>query len=659
MPDSPKATVLIVEDDPGVAKLLQLRLDRAGYQVQVATNAEEALELVRGQPIELMLLDQNLPRGVSGLELYQQVKEAGFDIPAILVTGFQGEGIVLQSFRAGVYDFVPKTTDYLDYLLPTIDRVLKKRHTEFQLMESEARLGSIVRSALDAVLTVDEGLRVGLFNPAAEQMFGVGSAAAVGQPIQKLLPAWTGDNGMSQKQEGKGEGPKPGGQIERWETEGVRADGGRFPVELSVSWVEANKRRFWTCFARDVSDRVKAQEERERLIREQAARKEAEEARTRLEALLAENSRLYKELQQTDRAKDEFLAMLSHELRNPLSPIRNALELIRLEDSARPEDRENWEVIDRQVSYLTRLVEDLLDVSRIQQGKVVLQKERTDAGAIVARAVESTRPLIDARRHTLAVSLPAEELPLDGDVVRLVQVLANLLNNAAKYTPEGGRITVTVGRVKDLVEVRVRDTGVGIPADLIHRLYDPFTQSKRTLDRSAGGLGIGLTLVRRLTEMHGGTVEAKSDGHGLGSEFVVRLPLAAGAGPKAAVAVRPPSRVKRRILLVDDHRDSARTLARLLTVLGHEVEVRHDGAAAVAAAREYLPEVVLLDIGLPGKDGYQVARELRADAAFARTVLIALTGYGSAEDRQLSREAGFNAHLVKPVDLKALTEALE
>jgi PAS domain S-box-containing protein len=647
-----QATVLIVEDDPGVIRLQQLRLERVGHRVEAATTADEAMRKLRGGLIDLMLLDQNLPGGATGLELYQQVKEAGFDVPAILVTGFSGESIVLQSFRAGVYDFVPKTPDYLDYLLPTIERVLRKRRTESALVESEARLASVIRSALDAVLTVDEQQRIGLFNPAAEQMFGLKAFDAQGLPISRFLPEWSG------RAVG---GPRPGEQIDRWETEGVRGDGTTFPVELSVSWVEANRRRFWTCVARDVSERRRAQEQRERLIREQTARRQAEAAWARMEGIARENDRLYQELRQVDRLKDAFLAMLAHELRNPLAPIRNALHLIRLDEhTLPPEIRESWAIIDRQVTYLVRLVDDLLDVSRISEGKIQLQKEPLNLAQVVESAVESSQPLLTSRKHTLSVNMPAEELIVNGDPVRLVQVLTNLLNNAAKYTPEGGHVTLSVEREPARAVLRVRDTGMGIAPEILPRLFDLFTQSERTLDRSEGGLGIGLTLVRRLTELHGGVVEATSAGQGKGSEFVVRLPLAGSTPPRAALPREASAEVgmSRRILVVDDNRDGVRTLARLLEVLGHEVQSAEDGAEALEVAARYRPEVILLDIGLPGMDGYTVARQLRARPEFEGTVIVAVTGYGNPDDRQQSLQAGFNAHLVKPVDLEALKQLL-
>ncbi len=654
-----KATVLVVEDDPGVSRLLVLRLERAGYHALVATTAAEALDRIRAEAVDLLLLDQQLPGGVTGLELFAQVRQAGFDVPAILVTGFTADTIVLQSLRAGVFDFVPKTPDYLDYLLPSIDRVLNKRRTEFQLVESEARLASIVRSALDAVLTVDEQHRIHVFNPAAEQMFALPVAEAAGQPVERLLPAW------ADREWGDRPRPSaaPGERIERWETEGVRADGSRFPVEVSVSWVEANRRRFWTCVARDISERKRAQEERERLIREQAARREAEDARQRIQAVAKENSRLYEELRRIDRLKDEFLAMLAHELRNPLAPIRNALHLLRLEPRGLPPPvSDNLGIIERQVGHLVRLVDDLLDVSRISEGKIQLQKEPTDLAAVVTRALESSGPLIAARRHSSTVKLPQEPLPVTGDPVRLVQVLSNLLNNAAKYTPEGGRIDLLVEREGETAVLRVRDNGMGIPREMLPRLFNPFEQSERTLDRAEGGLGIGLTLVKRLTEMHGGTVEARSEGPGKGSEFVVRLPLdqqaAVGLPAPQKKTATGPAAGRKRVLVVDDNPDSTKTLTQLIEVLGHEVRNASDGPGALARAEAFSPEIVILDIGLPGMDGYEVCRQLRAMPAAGKSVIIALTGYGSPEDREESEKAGFDAHLVKPVDLEELKHLL-
>jgi CheY-like chemotaxis protein/two-component sensor histidine kinase len=320
------------------------------------------------------------------------------------------------------------------------------------------------------------------------------------------------------------------------------------------------------------------------------------------------------------------------------------------------------EMMERQVGHMVRLVDDLLDVSRITRGRIELRTEAVDLAAVVRSALETSRPLIEAAGHRLTVAVPDEPLPLQADPVRLAQVIANLLNNAAKYTEEGGQIWLTARREGDEGVVSVRDTGLGIPADMLPRVFDMFAQVNRTLKRAQGGLGIGLTLSRNLVELHGGTLSASSPGPGQGSEFTMRLPLAR-AGRQAPEAVRPdegqPSAgPARRILIVDDNRDAAEALGLLLQFLGNEVRVVHDGPSALEAAGAYRPAVVFLDIGMPGMDGYAVARELRARAEHDELVLIALTGWGQEEDRLRSRAAGFDHHLIKPVDLDALQALL-
>ena len=357
---------------------------------------------------------------------------------------------------------------------------------------------------------------------------------------------------------------------------------------------------------------------------------------------------------EADRRKDEFLAMLAHELRNPLAPIRNAVQLLRRVGPNESELRWAREVIDRQVEHLARLVDDLLDVARITEGKITLKKERVDLLCIIGRALETSRPLIDARKHRLTVSLPEQPLRLEGDTTRLTQVVANLLHNAAKFTPEGGQIWLAAAADHGQVVLRVRDTGDGIAQDLLPHVFDLFRQADDSLDRSAGGLGIGLTLVRRILELHGGTVEAFSEGEGCGSEFVVRLPAFADgfealADTKAAAGDLREAACYR-VLVVDDNIDSAESMALLLELHGHQLHIAHDGPAALAAARHFRPQVVVLDIGLPGMDGYEVARRLRADALTQNAIVIAMTGYGQSEDRQQSLRAGFDHHLVKPLD---------
>jgi PAS domain S-box-containing protein len=372
-------------------------------------------------------------------------------------------------------------------------------------------------------------------------------------------------------------------------------------------------------------------------------------------------------LRESDRHKNEFLAMLAHELRNPLAPIRTALHLMRQPggDGNGSYFEGEREMVERQVRHLTRLVDDLLDISRISRGKIELRKEVVDLAAVVDRAVETIRPLLVEHDLHLTVSLPSEPARLEADPTRLEQVLANLLHNAAKYTDSGGRIDLIAAREGDEVVLRVRDTGIGITPEMLPRIFEMFVQAERRLDRSQGGLGIGLSLVRTLVEIHGGRVTAHSAGLGQGSEFVVRLPALAwpAQGARAAPprSQRPADALppRHRILIVDDNPDAANSLARLLTRLWHQdVQVAHDGPAALAAAQAFRPDVILLDIGMPGMDGYEVAQRLRRQPEFATTLLVALTGWGQEEDRRRSQDAGIDHHLVKPADPEILREML-
>jgi signal transduction histidine kinase/CheY-like chemotaxis protein len=365
-------------------------------------------------------------------------------------------------------------------------------------------------------------------------------------------------------------------------------------------------------------------------------------------------------LQQADQRKNEFLAMLAHELRNPLAPVRNAIQILRLKGPPDPELQWARDLIDRQVQHMASMVDDLLDVSRIARGKIKLEKEPVELATVAARAVEMVRPLADSRKHQVTVALPDEPVWLEADPHRLVQVLTNLLTNAAKYTDEGGQIWLTAERQGDEVAIMVRDTGIGIAADLLPRLFFPFTQEERLPDRAQGGLGIGLSLVRSLVDLHGGRVRVFSAGRGQGSEFVLHLPVLKKP-PPAAEGKKPLHRGQapaHRILVVDDNRDAAQSLGLLLKLSGHEVHTAHDGPAALEAVHTYAPQIVLLDIGLPGMDGLEVAHRLRQDLGLKDILLVALTGYGQEEDRRRTQEAGFNAHLVKPVDLEELHELL-
>ena len=369
------------------------------------------------------------------------------------------------------------------------------------------------------------------------------------------------------------------------------------------------------------------------------------------------------QLRDAARRKDEFLATLAHELRNPLAPVRNAVQVLRLKGLSTPESKWGYELIDRQVQAMSRLIDDLMDVSRINQGKLELRRERVNVADLLEAAVESTRPLIDECQHRLTLALPSEPLLLDADPTRMAQAFTNLLNNAAKYMDRGGLIEVGVRRLGDEVVLNVKDGGIGIAADRLDNVFEMFSQVESALARSRGGLGIGLSLTRRLVEMHGGSVTARSAGLGLGSELEVRLPLALPVADtadtkaiEAQPAVAPAAGF--RILVADDNEDAAATLAALLELMGHTVQFVNDGAAAVEAALQFHPEVVILDIGMPKMNGYQACRLIRAQPGGAAMTIFAVTGWGQPEDRRASSEAGFDHHLVKPVDPDALADLL-
>lgn len=365
-------------------------------------------------------------------------------------------------------------------------------------------------------------------------------------------------------------------------------------------------------------------------------------------------------LKDADRKKDEFLATLAHELRNPLAPVRNAVQLLRMLGPKEARIDQVRDMIERQVTHMVRLVDDLFEVSRITRGKIELQKERVSLSRVVQNAVEISGPLMEAGRHELTLALPTRPAEVEGDVLRLTQVVTNLLNNAAKFTPEGGHIWLTVERQAGEGIVRVRDNGAGIPADMLLRVFDLFTQVHSGAKRSHGGLGIGLALVKRLVEMHGGRVEARSDGPGRGAEFVVRLPLANSGAENTEDGGQdgyPGGSRPCRILVVDDNVDAAESLAMMLSHVGHEVRTAHDGPTGVEQAAVFEPDVIFLDLGMPGMDGYETARMVR-DLHGNHKKLVALTGWGQEDDRRRTREAGFDAHLVKPVSLADLQEVL-
>jgi signal transduction histidine kinase len=377
---------------------------------------------------------------------------------------------------------------------------------------------------------------------------------------------------------------------------------------------------------------------------------------------ISDRKRAEDALKEADRSKNEFLATLAHELRNPLAPIRAAVKILQLKSDPTPVSQSALDVIERQTRQMARLIDDLLDIARITSNKLELRRKRIELREVLDAAVETSRPLIEQRDHKLIMKGPSAPIHLDGDMVGRAQVVSNLLNNAAKYTERGGRIWLTAARKENDAVITIRDTGIGIPAEILPKIFEMFTQADRS-SGSPGGLGIGLTLVRRLVEMHGGTIKARSEGAGKGSEFVVRVPMSVSAVPRETPEkAKPKSRKENvtstRILVVDDNQDSADSMGLLLNLLGNDVRIVHDGLAAVDVANEFKPQVVLLDIGLPTLNGYEAARKIRRKAWGKKAVLIAVTGWGDTVDRERSKQAGFDHHLVKPVEPDVLTNLL-
>jgi PAS domain S-box-containing protein len=511
--------------------------------------------------------------------------------------------------------------------------------TQERLAEgARAHLASIVESSEDTIVskTLDGVIRS--WNRAAERLFGYSADEAVGQPITLIIPAERVQEEveiLSRLRRGE--------RIEHFETERIAKCGRRIHVALTISPIrDANGAVIGASkIARDITERKASEREQERTIGEL---RRAEEA-----------------LREADRRKDEFLAVLAHELRNPLAPIRYAVAMARKQDRTDAQRRQAQAIIERQVEHMGRLLDDLLDVSRITRGSLILRRSSVDLAAIVNAAQEASRPAIESRFHTLTIDLPRKPVRLVADPVRLAQILANLLINSAKYTENGGRIALKARRDGKQLLLSVRDNGIGISPEMMPRMFTLFAQASPALERSEGGLGIGLSLVRGLVELHGGSVSAFSRGVGHGAEFVVRLPIgdpvAAAesdeAGPGLAADARP-----LRLLVADDNRDSAATCAALLEASGHEVSVAHTGREALDLACRVEPEALLLDIGMPGLNGYQLAEQIRGTDWGRRALLIAITGWGQEQDRRRALAAGFDQHLTKPIDPKGLERLL-
>jgi PAS domain S-box-containing protein len=488
-----------------------------------------------------------------------------------------------------------------------------------QAQAASAFLAAIVETSDDAIITKDLNGFITSWNASAERLFGYTVNEAVGRPVTILIPP----SRLHEEPEILSR-LRRGDRVDHFETIRLRKDGTPLDISLTISPVKDTTGRIIgiSKIARDITDRRRAEEA----------------------------------LRAADHRKNEFLATLAHELRNPLAPIRNSLHILRIAGTDHPATQRIHEMMERQVTHMSRLVDDLLDVARITSGKILLQTEPVEIAALIRSAVELSRPLIDAGNHRLATTLPPQPLTLVGDAVRLTQVIANLLNNAAKYMEPGGQIWLTVGSAAGQAVISVRDTGIGIAPEMLPHVFQMFEQGSRDSKHAQGGLGVGLALAKRLVEMHGGKIEGRSPGKGLGSEFIVRLPLAEKQLPATDVPA-PDSKQQNpgsRILIVDDNHDAATSLGMLLKMLGNEVKTANDGASALQILESYCPTVVLLDLGMPGMSGYEVAQRAHQLPTCQGTVFIALTGWGQEEDRRRTRAAGFDHHLLKPVNIGAL-----
>jgi PAS domain S-box-containing protein len=618
------------------AALTRSILDRAGVACHCCADLPDVCEeLERGVGALLMAEEAVLPNGHRGLVEWLSGQPPWSDLPILVLArpGANSAAVAQSMDLLGNVTVLERPTR-VAALVSTVRSALRARQRQYQIrdhlaerernFETQALLAAIVTSSDDAIVSKTmEGIIL-TWNAGAERLFGYSAAETIGRPITMLIPPERQhEEPLLLERLGRGE------RIEHYETVRIAKDGRRLDISLTLSPM------------RDANGTIIGAS---KVARDISQRKRAEEA-----------------LRDADRRKDEFLAILAHELRNPLAPIRNSLHILRLTNQHDPAAERVGEMMDRQVNHMVRLVDDLMEVSRITRGKIELRKEPVEVAGVVRSAVETSRPHIEAAGHQLALALPPDPLMLDGDPVRLTQVVANLLNNAAKYTEAGGQIWLTVRREGDRVAISVRDTGRGIPPDMLPRVFELFMQLDRNDAGSQGGLGIGLTLVKNLVEMHGGSVRAHSEGIGRGSEFVVRLPLAATPrpegflGPKArSSAVLAP----RRVLVVDDNRDAADTMGMLLKLLGADVLVVYNGPDALQAVTTYQPAVVLLDIGMPGMDGYEVARRIRQQPISQDVRLIALTGWGQESDRNRSQAAGFDYHLIKPADVSVLETLL-
>ncbi len=699
-----KAKILVVDDRPENLLVSRTLLDELGHEVITVRSGEEALKCLLEHDVAVILLDVNMP-GMDGLETatYIRMRQKSVHTPIIFLTAYVEEMHTAKGYSLGAVDYI------LTPVMPEVLRTKVKVFVQLHLMTRQAQRQAEQRIALAreqaARVAAEETLRRAAFLADARDILGSSlDAPATIKALAQFLVPFLGDfcaltlideRGHLKQMEIGWSGSEDGArghcvsviELDNPAITGAMQDAlaaGSVAVVTELDAGHATLRV--TRAAGDPPDILELGFSLRSLavlpliargrklgalvlgLRSSDRRFDAgtltlaEDLATRA-AVSLDNCLLYAKVQEADQRKNEFLAMLAHELRNPLAPVRNAVQILRM--AKQDPERLNWgiDVIDRQTKQLARLVDDLLDVARITQGKIDLKLEAVDVSAVVSLAMEMNRQLVDKHQYNVTVTVPPTPLFVHGDYSRVAQILSNLMNNALKYTEPGGNIALSAEESGAEVIFRVKDTGIGIPEDMLGSIFELFTQADRSLDRSQGGLGIGLTIVRRLVSMHGGSIEAYSDGPQKGSEFVVRLPRAAGHNARdsepAATTVTTASNPAHRVLVVDDYADAAESMAALLRVQGQEVRIAHDGETALDIARSFKPSVVFLDIGLPRMNGFEVVRALRAMPETQDCRVVAISGYGQPDDLRRSREAGFDRHLVKPVDLLALGEILD
>jgi len=702
-----RASILIVDDLPEKLLVFGTVLEELGQELVFVRSGAEALREVLQREFAVILLDVNMP-DIDGFETASLIRKykRSAHTPIIFITSYSDEMQTGRGYSLGAVDFI------LSPVVPEVLRTKVKVFVELHAMRQRVkRQGDerAARMAAEAARHVaEQNDRRSNLLAEASRVLGesLDPLASERRLVELLLPSTAclallartdaddlpgrvllgiaDRRGYADLHEVRSDslGPALRAVLQRALGQGLRVEldaaaladlrasaagaAGAPALHAAAAVPMGSKRRRMGVLlvASDVAPGDRSGYDwtiLEELAARAAVAFENAELFRRLQVENAERVAAEAKLQEASRRKDEFLAMLSHELRNPLAPLRNALELIRR--VAPQEPRLNWasDVMDRQLRHMTRLVEELLDVARITEGKIVLSREPVDLRTVMEHSVETTQPFLEQHRHKLQVRLPDAPVWMQGDFARLSQVVGNLLHNAAKYSGDGGAITLELAVDNGAATIRVSDNGIGIEPELLPNIFELFTQGQNSLDRGQGGLGVGLTLVQRLVELHGGTVEARSDGAGAGAEFIVRLPAVSVVrndehGASASPALASPH--GQRVLIVDDNRDAAETVAQFLQLEGHEVKFVGDGHQALACVPVFAPQVVVLDIGLPGLSGYDTALRMREMPPMKDVLLIALTGYGQSEDRRRAEESGFDHHFVKPTDPQALTELI-